>query len=837
MKKKKNGLLLIVGISAVFLVTVLVRFMVIKTEASSGIDNFIERCYEVALQRKPDEEGRQYWKNLIYGKQKVGSTVAYEFIFSKEYVERNKTNEEFVNDLYHMFMGRDPEQDGYTFWMNNIANGMNREEVFAGFGNSTEFFDICSGYGITAGYYDKAYSLEQINNVNLFVERMYNVSLNRQGDYEGQIYWVKGMINGSLSGSQCAANFINSKEYKENNLSDDEYVENLYYAFMGRKSDDGGKKYWLDALEKREKTRDQVLQGFTESAEFKEICNNYKIPVGEYKATDVAPNKPTPLPDTQNPYNNIVEFSMFIDKGDPYYFGKSNTNVIKERIARKTGAKIDEQFLSGETSYEALNRMKVTNTYPDYISLHNDFDGFEKLYRNGKLVAWDSYLEKYPNLKKLYSEKEWDNMRMDDGHIYWVDFETRMQGDPKQKNHNDEAFWIQVRVLEWAGYPNIQSVDEYFNLLERYYETHKTFTDPSSGYERKIIPFTILTEDWRYFCLENPPYFLDGYENDGSVIVNPKTLKVVDYNTTYTAQRYYKKLNEEYHKGILDSEFATQSYDQYIAKLSCGMVLGMVDQTWDFNYTVSSELKEYGLDKIGCEYIPLGITIDKGMEQRWHTYYPAYVDSPTESGLAVSTNCSDYDRAFRLINDMLNQDIHNLRFWGIAGVDYLIDENGLFYRTDEMRNNIDSKNYHYEHMCEYSYMPILYGTSTDGINAMMPEEQKSEFFASLSEPVIKCFNAYGVDGYAEMIGSVKEVPPVWFPMWSYSNNLDYNTVAFRSYQKMGNTKHEWLPKVIIYSDFDSTWNNYMDAYSRCNPEDFLNEMQAELDRRIEKSQK
>ena len=47
-------------------------------------------------------------------------------------------------------------------------------------------------------------------------------------------------------------------------------------------------------------------------------------------------------------------------------------------------------------------------------------------------------------------------------------------------------------------------------------------------------------------------------------------MQVVDYNTTPTAKRYFQKLNEEYQKGYVDVEFATQTYDEYIAKLSTG---------------------------------------------------------------------------------------------------------------------------------------------------------------------------------------------------------------------------------------------------------------------------
>ena len=70
----------------------------------------------------------------------------------------------------------------------------------------------------------------------------------------------------------------------------------------------------------------------------------------------------------------------------------------------------------------------------------------------------------------------------------------------------------------------------------------------------------------------------------------------------------------------IDTEFATQIYDEYISKLSTGRVLGMCDQWWDFAYTVNDVFKQQGLDLQGCNYVPLGLTIDEGMENQWHTY-------------------------------------------------------------------------------------------------------------------------------------------------------------------------------------------------------------------------
>lgn len=49
---------------------------------------------------------------------------------------------------------------------------------------------------------------------------------------------------------------------------------------------------------------------------------------------------------------------------------------------------------------------------------------------------------------------------------------------------------------------------------------------------------------------------------------------------------------------------------------------------------------------------------------------------------------------------------------------------------------------------------------------------------------------------------------------------------------MGETKHAWLPKVVMAKDFNSEWDSYMDAYDACDPQAFLDEMQEELDRRV-----
>lgn len=518
---------------------------------------------------------------------------------------------------------------------------------------------------------------------------------------------------------------------------------------------------------------------------------------------------------TEYSEDEIIDFTAFFPVPGSEI---NNGNEVQEIIAKKTGVRVKETWLTGQTDKEAIGTIIASGEYPDFIG------GGIDLYEAGALVAWDDYLDDYPNIKEMYSDKEWDKFRMDDGKIYWANVFQNTYGEAKTTTHNDEAFWIQARVLEWAGYPEIHTLDQYFQVINDYIAANPTMEDGTPN-----IAYTALCEDWRYFCIENAPEFLDGYPNDGSVIVDVDNMKIVDYNTTETAVKYFRKLNEQFNAGLMDPEFATMTYDEYIAKLSTGRVLGMCDQWWNFAYTVNDVFTQSGLDKLGCNYVPFGLTIEEGMENQWHSYTDTLNNS---SGVAITIGCENVEAAFQFLNDCLDQEIHDLRFWGIEGVDYEVDENGLYYRTDEMRVKCADSAYQAEHLCAYSYFPQWLGTSRDGINAMMPTEQPSEFQQGMAEPLLKCFEAYGVETYVEMVGSAKVEVGDWYPMYSYSNSMTTDTPGGVAWAKMGEVKHEWLPKVVMASDFDAAWAEYMEKYESVNPQDFLDEMQAELERRV-----
>lgn len=493
---------------------------------------------------------------------------------------------------------------------------------------------------------------------------------------------------------------------------------------------------------------------------------------------------------------SIREYSMFVAVS-----GKEipDDNRMYQKITEKIGAKAKVTWLTGQTDKERVGVMIAGGEYPDLIVGGN---ATPDLVSAGALVPLEDKLDNYPNLKKFRSEAEWNMVKgAGDGHIYYIPIFGKVNGTSMQTSQNDEAFWIQKRVLKWANWPEITTLDEYFDLIQSYLAAN-----PEDSEGQSNIGYEILCDNWRWFCLENPSQFLAGYPNDGAAIIDPTTKTAHNYDDIPEAEAYYKKLNEMYNAGVIDPETFTMSYDQYIAKLSTGRVLGMVDQGWQFNDAVNS-LKAQGKDD--CTYVPLDLVIDKNVEPKYFTQ-PAL---NAGDGIAITTSCKDVDGALQFLNDLLDEDVIVMRSWGEEGVDYEVDENGVFYRTEEQRANAKNQDWVNQNLCNYNYLPNYQGMLFDGINAVSPGEQPGEFEATLSDIDREVLKAYGYEKWTDFLNYSDDIGP-WYPIYSAKNTWEASSEASIAAQKMEDVKRVWLPKVIMSSssDVDKAWDDYMDAY-------------------------
>lgn len=489
-------------------------------------------------------------------------------------------------------------------------------------------------------------------------------------------------------------------------------------------------------------------------------------------------------------------------------------NRIKNQIAKKIGARADISYKANEEYIEA---MLLKGEYPDFIDA-GELTGL--LVKEHVLLPLDDYLDDYPNLKGLLSDWQWKRMRQEDGHIYFIPQFSVVNEKDMVVKPSEEAFYIQKRVLEWAGYPNVRTLDQYFDLIDAYIQEN-----PISENNERNIGFEILCDDWRYFCLENVPQFLAGYPNNGCAIVDPNTHEVSVYDTIPEARQYYLRLSGEYDRGIIDRECFTQSYEQYLEKIASGNVLGMVDQHWQFEQAEAVLLEQGRIDRT---YVPLGITADESVEGA----YFSKAGLNTAKGLGITTGCRDIRRAMQFLDDLLKPDIMILRNWGEEGIDYEVNEEGLFYRTKDQRENQADSEWQEKNMCRYSYFPHYNGMLKDGINTVVPEEQPKEYYATLCREDRDMLDAYGFERWTDFLGEQKEVDP-WYPLYVVTDKWTNDTDYGRAKEAMTEVKKEWLPQVIMASksQFDDVWEEYMEEYdSRVDVNAYESKLEEEIAR-------
>ena len=495
-------------------------------------------------------------------------------------------------------------------------------------------------------------------------------------------------------------------------------------------------------------------------------------------------------------------------------------NRLLKKIAELTGAWAKVTWLTGQTADERLGVMIASGEYPDFLT---GSSASAALLEAGALVPIDQYWDDYPNIKNYLSEQDWNRVRNKDGHIYWVPQFGIIQGKDTATYHWDEAFWIQKDVLIWAGFPVIKTMDQYFDTIKAYLDAH-----PKTEDGQDTVGFSMSSEDWRYFGVENPPLFLAGYPNDGACAVDPETVTALDYNTFPEAKVYYQRLNKAFNDGLVHPETYTMSYDQYISLLSTGRVLGTLDQMWNFN-TAQEALVTQG--KVGKTYVPLPITIDGVRKDRWHS--PSALD--VSNGLAITTSCKDIPGAFKFMNDLLSPEIMTLRYWGEEGVDYMVGDDGVFYKTPEQRANYDNSDWVTQNLVNaaYAYFPHFEGQLADGINSQDPKSQPNEFFETLYDVEKELLAGYGYKTFLDFLSSDEPNEP-WYPMWSYTNNWTSDTDYGAARAKITELKHEWLPKAMMApsAQFDQIWDDYMETYrTEVDIDAYLDELTAEARRR------
>ena len=130
----------------------------------------------------------------------------------------------------------------------------------------------------TPGYFTEGHVINKEKAEN-FIRRLYRTALGREADSGGLSYWMTQLRTKKIKGIELAGSFIFSKEFTSKNYCNEHFVAQIYPALMGRGPDTGGLAFWAGKLDGG-MTREAMLNNFTASNEYKELCSDAGIELG-----------------------------------------------------------------------------------------------------------------------------------------------------------------------------------------------------------------------------------------------------------------------------------------------------------------------------------------------------------------------------------------------------------------------------------------------------------------------------------------------------------------------------------------------------------------------------
>lgn len=248
----------------------------VTDEQYGRIEEFVERLYTKCLGRASEWQGKLDWTMRLADRDASGAGAGYGFVFSEEYMNKGTSDEEFLDMLYGVYLGRTADAGGKESWSNMLSNGVSRLYVYRGFAESAEYGNICGEYGIDRGNVLLTEGRDLNAGATMFVYRLYKKALEREAELGGLNDWSGSIARGEKSPETVAQGFFHSEEFQNKGHDDETYVKLLYRTFLDREYDEAGLADWTERL-RQGITRDEVLAGFSGSEEFAKIMESFGL--------------------------------------------------------------------------------------------------------------------------------------------------------------------------------------------------------------------------------------------------------------------------------------------------------------------------------------------------------------------------------------------------------------------------------------------------------------------------------------------------------------------------------------------------------------------------------
>lgn len=440
------------------------------------------------------------------------------------------------------------------------------------------------------------------------------------------------------------------------------------------------------------------------------------------------------------------------------------TDPIALKLTEKTGVKLNTTVPISQSD-ESVALMIAEQNYPDMLLAKGDTGA---LIEAGALIDLAPLIEEHaPNIKKMYGD-QLDRLRFskDDPAIYEL---TSAAAGPNTPLDTSGSALMQFQVLEANDYKIPEDLAEFEKMIKDFLAEN-----PKTPEGEDYIGLSISVADWQWLItLGNPAGFIaEAHQDNGQWIVDENNKAYYKFLSP-KIKEYMRWLNRMYQEGILDPQFATQTHEDYVAKIASGRVLALTDQFWDFqDATNILEVDK----KYSQTYAPLPLNMEKGQKNAT-LLYPGI----NGYGISISKTAEDPVKLIKFLDYIASDEGQVLVQWGIEGEYWEYDENGKRVVTEKHKEMAETdpdygkKTGIGRHNYPFPAQPNTYLDETGNPVIMSSKEKFIEDYNEAEKAAVK---AWGVETIPEIFPQPDEFEiPDYPPLWTLNLPTDVTAIV------------------------------------------------------------
>lgn len=486
------------------------------------------------------------------------------------------------------------------------------------------------------------------------------------------------------------------------------------------------------------------------------------------------------------------------------------TDPVAEKIKELTGVTLEIEHAVGGDE-QAIPLMIASGDYPDLIFAKGDTG---LLVDAEALIPLDDYIEeKGTNMKALYG----DNLqRLKYSEADPTIYTAGTYGVNTENWETDGSMQIQHAVLKDQGYPEIKTIYQYEEAIQKYIDKYPQINGQDT------IGLTLMGSDWRWLItVGNVASATAGIPDDGEWKIDDNTETAVYKYFDPGVKEYMKWLNHMNAIGLLDPESFTHQEDVYFAKLASGRVLGTATPTWG---TGDSKKALVGAGMEERTTAPLPVTISEDVKT---SVMKSYGFSGGH-GLGICATSENKDKAFEFLDWMCSDEAQILINWGIEGVNYSYDANGVRRLTPEAETafKTDKDFAKKTGVTKYQYpFPQQGDGAVDPSGNFYTIKNKEQVIANMTATDKETLAAYGKELWIDFFPTPEELGKSKHGQaWQFNIGADSELAIFN--QKSEDYVKQAATQAILGNpdNFDAAWDEMLAKFTDMGVESANNEM-------------